>query len=117
MSHHSNSNAHIKQVLSDVISISMSHIQDLALKLKELNITDSNLAEKTEEEKNRSIVLNNILTIINDAIHPAHNLAKEFYPGAEKFIDLCKENHRLAIERKLISSTCGCYTCKTDKPV
>ena len=117
MSHHKHDNAHIKQVLTDVIAISMSHIQDLALKLKKLNITEENLASKSEEEKNRSIVLNNILTIINDAIHPAHDLAKELFPGASQFIDLCKDNHKLAIERKLIASTCSCYTCKIEKPV
>ncbi len=117
MSLHSHDNAHIKQVLSDVISISMSHIQDIALKLKDLNITEENLKDQPEDKKQRSIVLNNILTLINDAIHPAHNLAKELYPDATQFIELCQQNHKLAIERKLISSICHCYSCKVATPV
>lgn len=116
MSHHSNDNAHIKQILMDVMSISMSHIQDIALKLKELNITEENLHEKNDQDKHKSIVLNNILNILNDAIHPTHHLVKEFFPGAEKFAELCAQNHKIAIERKLISSTCHCYMCKIEKP-
>lgn len=117
MSHHSHDNAHIKQVLMDVISISMSHIQDLALALKKLNITDSNMHEKSEADKAKSANLNFLLHMLNDAIHPAHKLSLEFYPQAQEFIDMCKENHKLAIERKLISSMCHCYSCKIEKPI
>lgn len=117
MSHHMHDNAHIKQVLSDVIALSMSHIQDLALKLKELNITEENLATRSLADQEKSKTMNYLLHIINDAIHPAHNLAKEFFPGAADFIEMCKVNHKLAIERKLIASTCGCYSCKMKKPI
>lgn len=112
-----NDNAHIKQVLSDVISVSMSHIQDIALRLKKLDINESNIKEKSSEIVQQSVLLNNILTIVNDAIHPAHELAKEIYPGAKEFIEMCQQNHKLAIERKLISDKCGCYSCKIESPV
>ena len=117
MPHHKHNNAHYKQVLADVISISMSHIQDLALRLKELDINESNIKEKSPEIVQKSVLLNNILTIVNDAIHPAHDIAKDIYPGAAAFIDMCKENHKLAIERKLISDKCNCYMHKIEKPV
>jgi hypothetical protein len=116
VSHHSHDNAHIKQVLIDVISIAMSHIHDIALKLKELNITAENLDQKSEQDKHKSMTLNNILNILNDAMHPAHHLVKDFFPGAEKFAELCMQNHKIAIERKLISATCHCYMCKIEKP-
>lgn len=112
-----NDKAHIKQVLADVISIAMSHIQDIALKLKDLDINESNIKDKSPEIVQKSVLLNNILTIINDAIHPAHDISKELYPGAVDFIDMCIVNHKLAIERKLISAKCGCYKCKIENPV
>lgn len=115
--HHKHDNAHVKQVLSDVISIAMSHIQDIALRLKELDITEANIKEKSPEIVQKSVLLNNILTILNDAIHPAHTIAKDIYPGASAFIDMCIENHRIAIERKLISDKCNCYMHKIEKPV
>lgn len=117
MSHHTNSDSRMKQIISDVLSIGLSHIQDIAMKLKDLNVSEDNIKDKSPEEVQRSVLLNNILTILNDALHPAHELAKELYPNAKEFIEMCQENHKKAIERKLLASTCHCYTCNTKNPV
>lgn len=111
MSHHSNSNSHMKQIVADVLSIGLSHIQDIAVKLKELDINADNMKDKSPELIQRSVLLNNILTILNDALHPAYPLAKEIYPNSHEFIDMCMENHKRAIERKLLAPNCHCYTC------
>ena len=117
MSLKSNNNDDMKQVVSDIVSITMSHIQDIAIKLKDMNITEENLKDKSPETIQKSVTLNNILTIINDCIHPAHELSKELYPDALEFINICIDNHKRAIEKKLISPICNCYCCKMKKPV
>lgn len=117
MSHHSNDNAHIKQILMDVISLSMSHIHSLSAELKKLDINDANFAEKSPDERRRSMILNNMLTTINDSIHPAHDLALEFFPQAKEFIEACKKNQEMAIQSKLLPNKCICYTCKIKNPV
>ena len=111
--HKKNSMSHLRTVLSDVVSIGYEHMQSLAAELRKLDINDSNVKEKSQQDLNRSQLLAHVLTLINDVVHPAHNLSLELFPDAKPFIDVCIKNHALAIEKKLIAPECNCYECKT----
>lgn len=116
MSHHDN-NSHYKQILSDVISLNMLHIDSLMQKIRKLDINDENFESKTQQEKDTYQMISNMLTIMNDAIHPAYNIAEELFPKAKEFVEFCRRNQLMAIERKVLPSTCNCYTCKIQKPI
>jgi hypothetical protein len=111
--HKKNSVSHLRTVLSDVVSIGYEHLQSLAAELKKLDVTPENYKDKSEHDINKSQMMANILTLINDVIHPAHNLSLELFPDAKPFIDVCIKNQELAVQKKLIAPNCNCYECKT----
>lgn len=124
MSHHKESRSHHSQLLQDIIFIAMSHIgamckeiNNLQEQVKKLESSDVDYLTKVNKLSQSMIDLNVILTMCNDVIHPAHDLALEWFPESKEFIETCKKNHIEAIERKLLSSKCFCYTCKVRKPV
>lgn len=116
MSHHDNK-SYYKQILSDVLSLSFLHIDSLMQKIKKLDITDENFEGKDQQTKDVYQEITRSLTILNDAIHPAHDIACEIFPKAKEFIEFCKKNQLMAIERKVLPAKCNCYTCKTTTPL
>lgn len=117
MSHHSNSNAHIKQVLTDVLNLATSYIYSASREINKLNITDSNIGDRKPEELRKLDHLVNIMNIINDVIHPAHELASELLPHTKELIDMCKVNQIKMRDAKRVDSNCSCYSCKIEKPL
>lgn len=109
--HKKESAAHLRIVISDIITIALEHMHILATELKKLTITDSS----SEQEKHKAEILSNMLTLMNDIIHPAHNIAVTIFPDAKDFIEYCKRNQKLAIEKKMIAPGCKCYECQVDK--
>jgi len=111
--HKKYSTTHLKGILGDVLSIAFQHMGAMAKELNHLNITLENVKDKTDAEKSTSATLNHILTIINDVIHPAHDIAAELFDkDISEFVDFCIKNQALAIEKKLISPVCKCHACK-----
>lgn len=112
--HKLNSASQLKTILSDVVSIAFQHMGALASELKELDINNENIKSKTQEQVAIHQTISNILTIINDVIHPAHEIAPElFEKDVTEFVNFCIKNQKLAVEKKLISHTCKCYSCKS----
>ena len=110
--HKKHSSTHLKVILSDVLLIAFEHIRTLANELKKINLSDPDLEEKL---KDRAQILSHVMTLLNDVIHPAHDTALSLLPGGKEFIDICINNQRIAIEKKLISGTCNCYACGVNK--
>ncbi len=112
--HKTNSSTHLKMILKDVVSTAFQHMAALAEQLKEMNITEENIKDKTKEEIMVAQTMGNILTIINDVIHPAHDIAVSLFEDKDitEFVDYCINNQKRAIDKKLISSVCRCYSCK-----
>jgi hypothetical protein len=111
--HKTNSATHLKMVLSDVLNGSFQHMTALARELKELDITPENIKEKTDHQLMIHQTISNLLTIINDIIHPAHDMLEQLFDTKIKdFADFCKKNQALAIEKKLINPKCKCYSCR-----
>lgn len=111
--HKTNSATHLKMTLKDVVSTAFQHMAAIAQELKELNMTEENIKDKTREQLAIAQTMNNVLTIINDVIHPAHDIAASLFENdVTEFVDYCKKNQQLAIEKKLISAICKCYSCK-----
>lgn len=110
--HKKNSSTHLKMILSDVLKIAFDHMRALGLQLKDLKIDEGDIKSKTAEEIRAAETMSHMLTIINDIIHPAHEICYEMFDkNMTEFIDFCKSNQAKAIEKKLISEKCSCYSC------
>lgn len=110
--HKGNSSTHLKMMLCDVLVIGFEHIKVLAKELSKIDLKDEKLDEKM---KDRAQLLSHILTILNDILHPAHDFALKNFPDASDFIMFCQKNQAMAIEKKLISPKCDCYSCSIKK--
>lgn len=105
--------AALKIILSDVINIAMQHMTALAIELKNLDITPDNMKSKSTQELMAAETMSNILTIINDVIHPAHDIMTQLFDkNVEDFVTKCKTNQKLAIDKKMINPKCECYACR-----
>ncbi len=110
--HKKHSQSHMQQVVRDIVSIAYSHMADIAKELKKLEVTDENYVSLDDETKKKYNLFSQILTIINDVVHPAHKISLEMFPHAKEFIDMCILNQKNAVEKHLISDKCECYECK-----
>jgi hypothetical protein len=118
-------------ILSDCLSIALSHIASISnsmhdlkveetmAKLKELQSKESKSVEEEkliEEHSNNlkfAVSLSNTLTILNDAMHPAHEIALTLFDeDKHAMIKWCILNQSKAIASKMITDDCKCYTCK-----
>ncbi len=116
--HKTNSATHLKMVVSDMLSISFQHMAAMAQELKALDITEDNMKDKTQAQIATAQTMSNMLTIINDVIHPAHDIAVQLFDkDVSPFVDYCIKNQALAIEKKLISASCSCSSCKMKQPL
>jgi hypothetical protein len=113
--HKVNSSTHLKRILRDTLSNCFQHMSALATELKHMEITEESSKTKSKEELQIIETMSHILTILNDVIHPAHDVAVSIFKDEDKdvteFIEYCKKNQQLAIEKKLISHICNCYSC------
>lgn len=111
--HKTNSATHLKMILSDVVKVAFEHMRVLAVELKKLDINASNIKDKKPEEIIAAETMSNVLTIINDVIHPAHDICNQlFEDDIHEFVGYCIKNQALAIEKKMINPKCSCYSCK-----
>ena len=115
--HKKYSSNELRVMLSDILCLAFEHMEVLAKELKKLELTESNVKDKTKEELDRAQLLSHVLTLINDIIHPAHDTALEMFPDAKGFIEYCINNQKMAIEKKLINPQCNCKTCKSKLPI
>ncbi len=113
--HKKTSSTHLKRILRDVVSTCFQHMSALAVELKNMDINEDTAKTKTKEEMQVIETMSHILTILNDVIHPAHDIAASNFEEEGKdvteFVEYCIKNQKLAIEKKLISDVCKCYSC------
>jgi flagellar biosynthesis component FlhA len=85
----------------------------LAVELKQMDINEETAKTKTKEEFQVIETMSHILTILNDVIHPAHDIAVSLFEDKDvnEFVEYCIKNQKLAIDKKLISHICNCYSC------
>lgn len=114
--HKKNSSTHLKMILSDVLVIAFEHMKILAKELAKIDLKNAE-ETKNKELMDRAQLLSHVLTLVNDVIHPAHEVALTMFPDANDFIVYCQKNQALAIEKKLISPKCDCYSCSIKKIV
>ena len=116
--HETHSLTHTKMILADVVSIAFTHMRGLALEIKKLDINADNLSTKSKEELFAAETMSHILTILNDVIHPAHDVCDQLFDkDVQEFVEYCKKNQAMAIEKKLIANSCSCYSCKMKSPI
>lgn len=119
--HKKHSTSQLKQTLSDVTLVGLSTIVYLSENLsknvqilKDNKIKDKELTEEEKKELQTSIaVFENVLTIINDVLHPSHSMMLELHPQFKSIIDVCIENHEKASKKGLVIDKCKCFSCKT----
>ncbi len=111
--HKEHSSTHLKRILKDIVSIAFQHMGALASELKNLDINESNLKDKRQGDLQAAETMSHLITIINDVIHPAHDMSIKLFDTVDvkEFVEYCQKNQALAIEKKLISSVCKCYSC------
>lgn len=115
--HKKSSSTHLKMILSDVLKIAFDHMRALGLQLKDLNLEEGNLKDRSQDEIRAAETMSHMLTIINDIIHPAHDICHELFDkNLTEFIEFCKTNQAKAITKKLIADKCNCYSCSSKLP-
>lgn len=112
--HKKNSTTHLKMILVDVLKIAFDHMRGLGIQLKDMGLDDANIKSKTPDEIRSAETMSHMLTIINDIIHPAHDICQDLFDKNMKdFVEFCKTNQAKAIEKKLLSAQCACYSCNS----
>lgn len=114
MMHKKHSSTHTKMILTDILIIAFEHMKVLSKELAKIDLKKEDLSK---DLKDRAQLLSHVLTLLNDVIHPAHDTAVSLFPDANDFIVYCQKNQALAIEKKLISPKCNCYSCSIKKIV
>lgn len=109
MIHKKHSKSHLKIILTDILVLGYSHIEELARTL-----TRMKGMEDQEGLKNDIQNLSNILTVVNDIIHPAHSISEDMFPDSSDVIKLCRKEHLKVSEKKLIRDKCFCYECSLE---
>lgn len=102
-----------KQTLFEVLRNGYSHISELKKELGKFDIKSKEDIEKLSQEdrdKFQSLVL--VSTVINDLIHPGHNVSYNLFKDKDmhKFIDFCKEQQAFAFKEKAVEE-CSCSSC------
>lgn len=112
--HKINSVTHLKGILKEVLLMAFQHMQSLVKEINELNVTEENRLEKKKEDIIASNTLNQLLTILNDVIHPAHDVASSLFDDAYTLglIKMCIANQDAALKAKFITGVCKCQSCK-----
>ncbi len=75
-------------------------IADMKLTDEEMKTTDRN--ERTDTARQ----LFNVMAIVNNVIHPGHEISRDWYPNDKLFIDNMISRQKLAREAKLVSCQC-----------
>lgn len=98
-----------KRVLLDVVSNGYHHIQAINNEIQLMKIDDPKNATQAEQDKLRALTLT--MTLVNDLIHPAHQISKSILRGKDELIDYCIRMQKIAFQNKLIDE-CYCSSCK-----
>lgn len=107
--------AEVKQVLTELLLNAYSHIKAVNNEIHALGIKDPQEASADDQNKLRAMTLT--LTLINDIIHPAHEISKKILNKSEHpIIDYCIKAQKVAFESKLVDE-CNCTSCKNNKQV
>ena len=98
-----------KRVLLDVVSNGYHHVQAINNELQSMKIKDPEKATQEQQDKLRALTLT--MTLVNDLIHPAHNISKSILKGKDELIDYCVRMQSIAFKNKLVDE-CFCSSCK-----
>lgn len=99
-----------KKVLIDVVSNGYHHIQAINNEIQSMKIEDPKKALPGEQDKLRALTLT--MTLVNDLIHPAHDISRTFMKDKIPLIDYCSNMQKIAFDNKLVDE-CFCGSCKT----
>ncbi len=101
--------------------------QELKFKVESLGYSIDMLDDKERKEKIKLqdnlrflSLVEGLLDAINDIIHPAYDVMANLchdVTNMEKHVELLRKNRDIAINRKVINSTCKCYSCKQKQPI
>lgn len=102
--------AELKSLFTDMILNGYYHLQCIDKEILALDV--KNLADATEDQKNKLHALTMTFVLINDLLHPAHKvskklLKKEYGP----LIDSYMRRQETALEQKLVEK-CVCRSCQ-----
>jgi len=98
-----------KEILSDVLAGAFEHMDAVVAELKKLGTSEEIQADPNKTA--RAKVLTLTLVCINDIVHPAHNIAYQLFNDRDEILDICKRNHKVSVDKKLVP-TCYCATCR-----
>lgn len=103
----------VKQILSLVLANGLYHMQSVEQAILKLDL--KNDETDSEENKQQARVFTLILTILNDLIHPAHEICVDLLGDKIKdTIERYVKNQKLAFDNKLIDP-CSCVICTKQK--
>lgn len=107
--------AELKSLFTDMILNGYYHLQCIDKEILALDV--KNLSEATEDQKNKLHALTMTFVLINDLLHPAHNVSKKLLKKEyEPLIDSYIRRQKNALEQKLVEK-CVCKSCQEDNEV
>lgn len=101
----------MNRITKDMLANAFIHIESLVKELNKLNDSDKEKLNKDTQSKIGTI--NAMITLLNDTVHPAHNLAYKYFRDYHAMIDIYIKNQKLAVENKIIPE-CFNECCDAD---
>lgn len=107
----------VRQVLFEVLRNAYLHLEEITKEISKLNLKRKEDIEKLspeDHEKFQSLTL--IYTIMNDIIHPAHDVSLELFQGegVKAMLEFCRNAQRAAFKEKIVE-VCVCMSCKREE--
>lgn len=100
-----------RRILTDVVTNGYYHIQAINNEIQAMKIADPKDASQSDQDKLRALTLT--MTLINDLIHPAHEISRKIVDDKQDLINYCVNLQKIAFTNKLIDP-CFCSVCKDE---
>ena len=106
------SSAELKSLFTDMMLNGYYHLQCIDKEVLALDV--KKLEDATQDQKNKLHALTMTFVLINDLLHPAHEISKHLLPKEyEKLIDSYMRRQKDALSNKLVEK-CVCKSCGKD---
>lgn len=97
----------LRLILATVVANNLFHMYHFELELEKLKLKMDGTDDA--ESLRKAAVYTNILTVMNDVIHPAHSFSKLYFDVS--VIERYQKNQDIAVKNKIVNP-CKCKECE-----
>lgn len=101
----------LKDILRDILNLGFTGLDVLSRELEKINITEEEAKtnDPTSERLHKARMIVNMMTIVNDVIHPGHAISLQLFPKENhNFIGQVIKQQAANKEKGMTSKNCSC---------